>query len=260
MAPELLGEFSSRHAEIRQRVHVEGAWTARGRHIAWAATRAPKASAPYEALVGEWQRRAGMVGEQLEPGRRYLDRLSVRAIGLPPAALDEHRYAAVISITPHGGARRRDVVVAFGAAASDGVDAASLDHLVGHWSPGSGSVGVAEPLHPRRAVVPANHLLRALGPRPCDAESHDVWVDAAHAIDAYRERWGVGQVGGDDRAGDGPADRAALVGEPLGPVTSLASLPAARLADHVRTTRLLDMARARLGLRTPVWVELGLGL
>ena len=260
VAPELLGEFSSRHAEIRQRVHDEGARTARGRHVAWAATRAPKASAPYEALVGEWRRRAEVVGEPLGFGRPYLERLSTRASSLRPAALDEHRYAAVISVTPHGGARRRDVVVAFGAAALDGVDAASLDHLVGHWVPATSSVGVAEPLYARRAVVPANHLLRALGPRPSDPGAHDVWVEAAHAIHAYRERWRVDVDCADrfDRANR--FDRFDRAGHPLGPVTSLASLPTARLADHVRTTRLVDSARTRLGVRAPAEVELGLGL
>jgi conjugative relaxase-like TrwC/TraI family protein len=258
VAPELLGEFSSRHAEILQRVHEEGARTARGRHVAWAATRAPKASAPYEALVGEWRRRAGLAGEPLGFGRPYLERLYARASSLRPAALDEHRYAAVISVTPHGGARRRDVVVAFGAAASDGVDAASLDHLVGHWVPAGSSLGVAEPLHARRAVVPANHLLHALGPRPTDAGAHDVWVEAAHAIDAYRERWRVDDV---DRAHPSDcADRFNRAGDPLGPVANLAALPVARLADHVRTTRLLDSARARLGVRAPIEAELGLGL
>jgi hypothetical protein len=259
--PELLGEFSSRRAEIRERIHAEGARTARGRHVAWAATRAPKASEPYEALVGEWRRRAGVVGGPLEAGHHYLERLSGQAIGLQPSVLDEHRYAAVISVTPHGGAQRRDVVVAVGAAATAGVRAASLDRVVGHWVPGSGSMGVAEPLHPRGAVVPANHLLRALGPRPTDAGAHDIWVEAAHAIAVYRERWGVDRVERADRFDHAEGfGRSGFVGEPLGRVTSLASLPAAQLADHVRTTRLLDTARARLGVRAPVGVELGLEL
>jgi conjugative relaxase-like TrwC/TraI family protein len=258
VAPELLGEFSSRHAEIRQRAHVEGVRTVRGRHVAWAATRAPKASVPYESLVGEWRRRAAVVGEPLSLGGSFGERRSVGANGLPPAGLDEHRYAAVISVTPHGGARRRDVVIAFGAAASGGVPATSLEHLVGHWVPSGSSVGVAEPLHSHRAVMPADHLLRALGPRPSDAGAHDVWIEAAQAIDAYRERWRIGDVERADRADR--VECADRVSEPLGPVTSLASLPAAQLADHVRTTRLLDAARARLGVRSPVGVELSLGL
>jgi conjugative relaxase-like TrwC/TraI family protein len=280
VAPELLGEFSSRHAEIRQRVHEEGARTARGRHVAWAATRAPKATAPYEALVGEWRRRAEAAGESLAPGRSYLDRLT--ALGnssVRPRVIDEHRYAAVISLTPHGGARRRDVVVAFGAAATDGVDAVSLNHLVSHWVPATCSVGVAEPLFPRRGVVPSNHLLRALGPRPSEVGAHEVWVEAARAVDAYRERWSVDDVGRAERANradrvgrtdrngrydsadrDNGLDRLDPGGEPLGPATSLASLPAERLADYVRTSRLLHAARARLGVRAPVGVELGIGL
>ena len=243
VSPALLGEFSSRSAEIRRRIDASGVHSSRGHTIAWAATRAPKESAAYEALVVEWGHRARAVGEPLE-----LPRLSARAmgtIGMParPSPLDEHRYAAIISATPHGGARRRDVVVAFGAAASGGLPAPSLEHLVGHWVPRDGKVGVEEPLRPRRAVVPANHLLRALGPRPADADAHDVWVGAAHAVEVYRARWGV------ERSD-----------EPLGPAASLAALPASRLADHVRTTRHLDAARARLGVRAPAGVELGLGL
>jgi conjugative relaxase-like TrwC/TraI family protein len=252
VSPELLGEFSSRSAEIRRRIDTLGVHSSRGRGIAWAVTRASKESVAYEPLVAEWERRARAVGEPLE-----LSRLCGRAIGAngrneengrigvpaQPPPLDEHRFAAVISVLPHGGARRRDVVVAFGAAAIGGVPAPSLQHLVGQWVPGDGKVGVEEPVHPRRAVVPANHLLRALGPRPADANAHDVWFGAAHAVEAYRARWGV------DRSD-----------EPLGPVASLAALPASRLADHIRTTRHLDAARARLGVRAPVSVELGLGL
>lgn len=237
--PELLGEFSSRSAEIRQGVHARGARTARGRHIVWASTRAPKASAPYDSLVEEWGRRARAAGEPLDVGR-----LSGPSIAPPSQrVLDEHRYAAVIASTPHGGVRRRDVVVAVGTAAPDGVLAPSLARVVGRWAPGDGSVGVAEPLHPRRTVVPANHVLRELGPRPTDAGAHDVWMDAAEAIEAYRARWGVGHAE-----------------EALGPVKSMAALPASRLADHVRTARHVEAARARLGVRAPVEVELGRGL
>jgi hypothetical protein len=238
LAPGLLGEFSSRSAEIRQRVHDFGSRTARGRHVAWAATRVTKANLPYEVLRAEWGRRARAVGDTLDFGR-----LSGLALRRPSATLDEHRYAAVITVTPHGGARRRDVVVAFGAAAPDGVPAPWLEHLVSRWVPENGSVGVAEPLHQRRAVLPANHLLHALGPRPTHPGAHDVWVDAARALDAYRARWGVSRAE-----------------EPLGQVTNLGSLPGARLADHLRTARHLDAARARLGLREPIGAELGLGL
>ena len=71
------------------------------------------------------------------------------------------------------------------------------------------------------------------------------WVDAAAAIDAYRARWGI-----------------ARSPEPLGTGRSpagLASLPAGRLADHLRITRQLEVARTRLGRREAAAVELGLG-
>ncbi len=240
VGPHLLGAFSTRGADIRRHGHEVGVRSRRGGRIAWAATRPAKsAGSPYADVVAEWQRRArasdGPFELVLEP-RRHERGAEGRA------RLDEHRFAGVLSLTPHGGARRRDVVVAFGAAATDGVAAGSLERLVGHWVP-RGPVGVAEPLRPRRAVMPANHHLRALGPRPVDPEEHQLWVGAAHAIDAYRERWGLNRSP-----------------ESLGDLASpeLASMSTVRLADFVRTTRHLDAVRARLGHREPVGVELGL--
>jgi hypothetical protein len=157
-----------------------------------------------------------------------------------PGSYDEHRYAGVIALTPHGGAHRRDVVAAFAGSARDGVPAASVDRVTDLWAPAAG-VGVAEELTTRRSVVPATHHLRALGPRPVDPAAHETWLAAARVIDAYRDRWGI--------------ERAV---EPLGADRSLSSLPPGRLADHLRVARQLDAARARLGRRPPAEMELGL--
>ncbi len=236
VTPELLGEFSTRGADIRRHLHEAGARSGRGARVAWAATRPAKVpTVPFDDLAELWQQRARAAGAPLE--------LESRAPA-GRAVLDEHRFAGVISLTAHGGARRRDVVTAFGVAALDGASATGLEGLVDRWVP-RGPVGVAEPLQQRRRVVPANHLLQALGPRPVDPGDHDVWLGAARAVDAYRERWGLGRAA-----------------EPLGtPDTgpSLAALPAARLADHLRTERQLRAARTRLGWREPATVELGLG-
>jgi len=102
-------------------------------------------------------------------------------------------------------------------------------------------VGVAEALATRQSVVPAHHHLRALGPRPFDPAGHETWLTAARAIDAYRARWGI-----------------ELAAEPLGADRTLSSLPAARLAEHLRVERQLDAARMRLGRRAPAEMELGL--
>ncbi len=236
----VLGEFSSRGADIRRRLYEVGgrsSWA--GRQIAWAATRPDKGPArAYDDLAMEWARRArAAAGPSVDLGARSGRRF-----------VDEHGFAAVISLTPHGGAHRRDVVRAFGAGAPDGLEAGALDRLVSRSvSPSSPAapVGVGEPLMTRRAVVPANHLLRALGPRPLDPDRHEAWADAAKVIDAYRDRWGVGQAPEPLGVGDAPS--------------SLAALPVDRLADHVRTVRHLEEVRSRLGLRQPVAVELSLG-
>jgi hypothetical protein len=238
----LLGEFSSRAADIRRRMHEHGGRSARGARIAWAATRPEKVAAPpYDELAREWMaraRNAGVAPGELEAG------LGVSAPVRP--ALDEHAVAGVLSLTPHGGAHRRDVVTAFGEGAPAGARAPVLDRLVDDWVPdGPGAaVGVAEPLHRRADVSPGSHLLRALGPRPVHPDDHAVWRDAAREVDAYRERWGVGAAPEPLGIPDGPA--------------GLASVSTARLADHVHTAARLDAARVRLGVRRPPVMEIGL--
>jgi hypothetical protein len=238
--PAVLGEFSSRGADIRMHADAFGARSARGRQVAWAATRPPKVTeTSHRELAAEWRRRAGFAGLDgpvLEPGGR-------RSLTVPStSSYDEHRFAGVLSVTPHGGARRRDVVEAFAVSARDGVAAPSLERVSGLWAPaGEGQVGVAEVLVSRRSVTPANHLLRALGPRPIDPDDHMTWVRAAGAIDAYRERWGIERTP-----------------EPLGD-GALSTLPPSRLADHLRVARQLDAARVTLGRRPPVEMDLGLG-
>jgi hypothetical protein len=137
------------------------------------------------------------------------------------------------------------VVSAFCDAARDGVAATGIERLVAQWVP-PGPVGVAEPVWPRRTVLPANRHLRALGPRPVDPAHHAVWLDAARTLDSYRDRWG--QAHTIEPVGAAGAAR-----------TGLAALPPRRLADHVRTERVVAAARARLGWRPPVTPERGLG-
>jgi conjugative relaxase-like TrwC/TraI family protein len=244
VGPELLGAFSSRGADIRRHMYEAGARSGRGARVAWAVTRPAKPpSAPFADLAADWQRRARDVGAppELGPGRPG------PGLGLGPrrstgerAMLDEHRFAGVISLTPHGGARRRDVVTAFATAAHDGVRAPAVERLVAQWLP-PGPIGVAEPLQQRRSVVPANHHLRALGPRPLDPDDHAVWLGAARALDTYRERWGTAHTAE-------PPERG-------GAAPNLAALPTARLADHLRTEREVASARARLGWREPMTAE-----
>jgi conjugative relaxase-like TrwC/TraI family protein len=234
VGPELLGAFSSRAADIRRHLYETAVHSGRGARIAWAATRPAKTpGAPFAHHQALWRRRADDVGGRLE--LEQAGPLAGRAV------LDEHRFAGLISLPAHGGAHRRDVVVAFGAAARDGATATAVDRLVAQWAP-SGPVGVAEPLLQRRTVVPANHHLRALGPRPVDPDDHAVWLGAARTLDAYRDRWGLAHA----RA-------------PLGEAPNLALLPARRLADHIRTEREVAAARARLGWREPAPRDRGRG-
>ena len=201
IGPELLAAFSSRGADIRRHMYETAVHSSRGARIAWAATRPAKTpGAPFTDHEALWRRRADDVGGRLE-----LERAGAPA---GRAVLDEHRFAGVLSLPAHGGAHRRDVVAAFAVAARDGASASAVDRLVAQWVP-SGPAGVAEPLLQRRTVVPANHHLRALGPRPVDPDDHAVWLGAARALDAYRDRWGLAHR-------EGPAGRAAEPGRPPG--------------------------------------------
>lgn len=236
VGPELIGEFSSRAADIRRHTYETGAHSSRGGRVAWAVTRPRKApGAPFAEATVHWQRRAMAAGGPFELP------LGAGRLAARPSLLDEHRFAGALSLAAHGGARRRDVVAAFGAAAADGVPVAGIERLVAYWVP-PGPVGVAEPLRSRGSVVPANRHLRALGPRPVDPDHHAAWLGAARALDAYRDRWGE-----------------AHAAEPGAPSRSLASLPPSRLADHVRTEREVGAARARLGWRAPFVTERGRG-
>ncbi len=58
MAPALVGEFSSRAADIRRHAFEHGVRSAAGQQVAWAATRPPKViGTPYEELASAWKRR-----------------------------------------------------------------------------------------------------------------------------------------------------------------------------------------------------------
>ena len=87
----LLGEFSSRAADIRRQRHDAGVRSTRGGRIAWAVTRGGKELAPpFDVLVVEWRRRAACADRadlsQVLPPRRQPGRTSV----------DEHAFAAVL--------------------------------------------------------------------------------------------------------------------------------------------------------------------
>jgi conjugative relaxase-like TrwC/TraI family protein len=232
VSPLLLGEFSSRAADIRRHMAERDVRSAAGARVAWAATRADKGpGASFEDLRGEWQRRARAIdgdGPDLE-----------RRGGVERQTINEHRFRASLSGAPDGAARRRDVITAFAVSARDGAPADTVEHLTDDWVP-SGPGGVAEPAHQLRDLIPPGYLLQTLGPRPVDEESHGVWRQAARHIDAYRQTWQVRDrveaLGVDERGG-------------------LAALPTPRLIHHLQTRRQIDTARQRLGWQPPRLLE-----
>jgi conjugative relaxase-like TrwC/TraI family protein len=230
----LLGEFSSRAADIRRHGHDSGVRSARGARIAWAVTRpAKQPAAPFDVLAAEWGRRA----DHADRADHVAAVLALRHLPRR-SSVDEHAFAAVLEPMPHRGAHRRDVVQAFATAAPDGAPAPWVEQLTAAWvAERTAVVGVAEPLLRLVDVVPGGHLVALLGPRPLDPHPHQVWRDAARAVEAFRERWGLTRARDAFGLGDTPLARAAL--------------GTARLADHVSTSR--------LGRHEPPAVELSLG-
>ena len=236
VSPFLLGEFSSRAADIRRHMAEQGAHSARGARVAWAATRPTKrAGLDFGELSSQWERRARSFGS---PRAEMAAVLAPRPVRAPAQTVDEHRFGAMLSLAPDGAARRRDVVAAFGTAAIDGADEHGLEQLTQLWTPtlsDRAQVGVAEDSRTLRSLVPGGHLLATLGPRPLDPVDHEVWRDAARAIDDYRRHWGV------TKAGD------ALGGDAL--PSGISSLPTERLIEHLQTARHIETACQRLGWR-----------
>lgn len=255
--PLLLGVLSGRAAEIRQRLGTGPPPSPRARAVAWAATRPPKTAgwAPAElwyhwrSLVAD----AGVDPPDLDGLRRSRGPVPVAGQdGVGPAAVDEHRFAAALVRTPHAAAARRDVVAAWAGALAGGSRTTEVERCVDALAPWGEEVGVAERQRPLGRLVPAPHLLRALGPRPASSRALDVWLGVAGTVDRYRMEWSVGR--------SGPS------GHPLGvsgQPGELARLPARRLADHLATERALADGRRRLGrerAREPDALERSLGL
>jgi conjugative relaxase-like TrwC/TraI family protein len=236
VSPHLLGEFSSRAADIRRHMAERGAHSARGARVAWAVTRPTKqAGLDFGELSSEWERRAGAFGS---PRAEMAAVLAPHPARGPGQTVDEHRFGATLSLAPDGAARRRDVVAAFAAAAVDGADEHGLEQLTHLWTPplsDRAQVGVAEDSRTLRSVIPGPHLLATLGPRPLDPVDHEVWRHAARAIDDYRVHWGVTNAG------------EALGGDAL--PSGISSLPTERLIEHLQTARHIETACQRLGWR-----------
>lgn len=256
LSPLMIGEFSSRAAQMRGHMAAVGAHRGRGGRVAWAATREAKVVGRARAdLVADWHRRADVIAE----GPADIDRVLYSAASATRgrSAVDEHRFAAALAAAPSGTAARRDVVAAFGVSVWEGVRAPALSQLVDVWHPAPGVAshdpgesvgaigGVAEARLAVGAVLPRRYQLRALGPRPAEPGDHRVWHEAAQAMEGYRRQWGV------PRAMEelGVDDRMAGVGQ----------MPDAQLVQYLRTVRHLDAARRHLRWQPVVARELGRG-
>ena len=234
--PSLLGEFSSRSADIRRHMAEWGTHTARGSRVAWAVTRPEKeAGRSFEALQVDWARRAEAVGELP----------TLRVSRTDERWVDEHRFHGNLTLSADGGARRRDVVQAFADATASGATAGELGQLTELWIPATSNRGVHEEVHALREVVPGGHLMRALGPRPVDPSRHEVWRGAAQSLEAYGKQWGLRRVG--DQLGQEQSSGA------------LSTFPTSRLVAHLEMTRQLETARQRLGWRPPRELEIDRG-
>ncbi|HUC05649.1 MAG TPA: MobF family relaxase, partial [Acidimicrobiales bacterium] len=236
----LLGAFSTRAAAIKVHLAERGLQSPRAARVAWAVTRPAKEhSLPdYGELGALWRDKTHSLGVDAAD---VVHDVTHRRRPVYGPALDEHRYGSALWASADGAARRRDVVAAFGAAAVPGADVGVLERLTDLWVPPSGAgtgSGVREPALALRSVMPSPGVLRTLGPRPIDPQGHHVWKSAANTVEQYCTRWRV-----DDALS----------------LRTLHSLPTAQLVDHLRMTRAVDEARARLGRATLQVMELDRG-
>ena len=244
VSPMLMGEFSSRAADIRRHMARWGSHGGRGARVAWAATRAPKATGvSFAELASEWERRARAVGNR---ARTLVAHAGRRVETVPRPVLSEFRFRATLSQTADGAVRRRDLIEGFGTAARGrrpGADARAPGRSLGAPDGSRGSR--------RRGTTRRGPWCRAtISSPPSDPGPSTPGITGcggrgAQAIEAYRQVWGV-------------TKSAAPLGVD-GPGCALSSLPAPRLAHHLRTVRTVQEARLRLGWREPRALELERG-
>lgn len=269
--PVLIGALSQRRAEIQAHLHEHVpsragtvGYSGRARAVAWAVTRDPKhAVRTSESLRARWARRAsdagwsGHIGQDVardhpSHAAHVPHAARVARVG-PPAAIDEHRFAASLELSAAGAVTRRDVLEAWATASTAGAAVRAVERSVDALAEWGDGVGVAEAVRSSRAVVVRPYLRRALGPRPSTPDALARWLHGAAAIDGYRERW-----------------RLHGAREPLGvhgSTAELSSMPVRRLAEHLAVTRELAEIRRQLGRevnrdvgRDPLAIERSLGI
>ena len=118
VSPLLLGEFSSRSADIRRHMAAWGSHSARGARVAWAATRPEKQSGLNFADADIRMGRARPVGGHRSRRNGCAPCCTSQSGARTGASINEHRFGATLSLAPDGAARRRDVVAAFSTGAS----------------------------------------------------------------------------------------------------------------------------------------------
>lgn len=228
VSPAVRATFSGRQAEIRQEQWGRNTSSRRAARVAWAVTRPAKTDVDPDALVRRWVDRAADAG--LLPAA--IDRITgQRQPASRVVAIDEHRFSAALWNSRHaGGPARRDAIAAWAGAVTQGSPAREVVGAVEAWAPAGRTLGVDEPPLALRDLVPSAVVARTLGPRPTGAEDQAVYRLGAAAIDGYRQRWGL-------------HDTTTVLGVDGSP-SSLASMPARRLAEHLEVERTLrDVAR-----------------
>ena len=179
-------------------MYETGVHSGRGARIAWAATRPAKApGAPF----ADHEARLAPAGRTMSVGRLELERA-----GRARRARRARRAPLCRSDLPSR-PRRRPPPRRRGGIRRGGP---RWRQRLGHRPPRRAMGPARVPREWRSRCFSGGRwsrrttICRALGPRPVDPDDHAVWLGAAVALDAYRDRWGL-------------AHAAAPLGEPRKP-------------------------------------------
>jgi conjugative relaxase-like TrwC/TraI family protein len=246
----VLAAFSTRTSRALEYIATEMRAEARNygperlMEIALLRTREPKST---DRFLGDlrqvWKDRAIDFGFGEEGLTKALDRSVTRDL-----VIDEDDFAKRLSVSPRETLNRSTIVCAWGWALPQGAPSDVVERCVDLLAPWPDATGAIEPRLPAEGLIPSEYQLLALGNRPASPDQLAMWLDAARAIERYRDTYGIK----DPDQALGPEgwwrESTGISGRKFGE----------KFADYIKTSNKIDDVHRQLDLERE-GPELGLG-